>query len=139
MVLFRFGVAGLDQGATVGGRQMHVDHLQGGEFFQHGARGAGTIILSVILLDWSAFSSADVITACVNRTNGDTSIISPPAACKKHEIPMQWNKQGPAGSRRYIAPAHFVGEQFGGGIVFYVYDGGRRGLIAARADQSEGI
>lgn len=31
---------------------------------------------------------------------------------------------------------HFVGEKFGGGIVFYVYDNGRHGLIAAASDQS---
>jgi len=31
---------------------------------------------------------------------------------------------------------HFIGEKYGGGIVFYVYDKGRYGLIAAVADQS---
>jgi hypothetical protein len=30
--------------------------------------------------------------------------------------------------------AHFIGENYGGGIVFYVYDNGRHGLIAATAD-----
>ena len=30
---------------------------------------------------------------------------------------------------------HYVGESFGGGIVFHVYDNGRHGLIAARTDQ----
>jgi hypothetical protein len=34
---------------------------------------------------------------------------------------------------------HSVGEIYGGGIVFYVYDGGQHGLIAATADQSTGI
>jgi hypothetical protein len=34
---------------------------------------------------------------------------------------------------------HTLGESYGGGIVFYVYDGGRHGLIAATADQSTGI
>jgi hypothetical protein len=34
---------------------------------------------------------------------------------------------------------HFVGENYGGGTVFYVYDGGQHGLIAATADQSTGI
>jgi hypothetical protein len=33
-------------------------------------------------------------------------------------------------------PAHYIGESYGGGIVFYVYDNGRHGLIAATADQS---
>jgi len=33
---------------------------------------------------------------------------------------------------------HTIGEAYGGGIVFYVYDGGKHGLIAATADQSTG-
>lgn len=35
--------------------------------------------------------------------------------------------------------AHFVGEYYGGGIVFYVYDNGRHGLIASLADQDPAI
>jgi hypothetical protein len=35
--------------------------------------------------------------------------------------------------------AHTIGESYGGGIVFYVYDGGQHGLIAATEDQSDGI
>ncbi|MEW6606776.1 MAG: DUF1566 domain-containing protein [bacterium] len=31
---------------------------------------------------------------------------------------------------------HYIGESYGGGIVFYVYDNGQHGLIAATADQS---
>jgi hypothetical protein len=31
---------------------------------------------------------------------------------------------------------HYVGESYGGGIVFYVYDKGQHGLIAATADQN---
>jgi Protein of unknown function (DUF1566) len=42
---------------------------------------------------------------------------------------------GPTGG--YIA--HAIGDSYGGGIVFYVYDGGQHGLIAATADQSYGI
>ncbi len=34
---------------------------------------------------------------------------------------------------------HYVGESFGGGIVFYVYDGGKHGLITASVDQSTRI
>ena len=30
---------------------------------------------------------------------------------------------------------HFIGESYGGGIVFYVYDNGKHGLIAATSDQ----
>ena len=34
---------------------------------------------------------------------------------------------------------HAIGDPYGGGIVFYVYDGGQHGLIAATADQNTGI
>jgi hypothetical protein len=36
------------------------------------------------------------------------------------------------------ANVHYIGESYGGGIVFYIYDNGRHGLIAATADQSTG-
>jgi hypothetical protein len=35
--------------------------------------------------------------------------------------------------------AHYIGETYGGGIVFYIYDNGQHGLIAAPYDQSTGI
>jgi hypothetical protein len=34
---------------------------------------------------------------------------------------------------------HYIGESYGGGIVFYIYDNGLHGLIAAGADQDPGI
>ena len=39
----------------------------------------------------------------------------------------------------WYSTVHFVGEDYGGGIVFYVYDNGQHGLIASTADQSTGI
>ncbi|MDD5267462.1 MAG: hypothetical protein PHO08_10085 [Methylococcales bacterium] len=42
-------------------------------------------------------------------------------------------------SSNTFAWTHKIGDKYGGGIVFYVYDGGLHGLIAARADQSRGI
>ena len=36
------------------------------------------------------------------------------------------------------APQHYVGELYGGGIVFYVYDNGRHGLIASLNDLDDG-
>jgi hypothetical protein len=36
-------------------------------------------------------------------------------------------------------PMHYIGESYGGGIVFYVYDKGQHGLIAATADQNSGV
>ena len=37
-----------------------------------------------------------------------------------------------------LPAAHYVGESYGGGIVFYVYDNGQHGLIAATSDQTTG-
>ena len=39
----------------------------------------------------------------------------------------------------WYSTVHFIGENYGGGIVFYVYDNGQHGLIAATADQTTGI
>lgn len=39
----------------------------------------------------------------------------------------------------WYSTVHFIGENYGGGIVFYVYDNGQHGLIAATSDQSTGI
>ncbi len=39
----------------------------------------------------------------------------------------------------WFSTVHFVGESYGGGIVFYVYDNGQHGLIASTADQSTGV
>jgi hypothetical protein len=36
LVLGRLGVAGQDQSAPVGGREMHVEHLDRGELVEHG-------------------------------------------------------------------------------------------------------
>jgi hypothetical protein len=34
---------------------------------------------------------------------------------------------------------HYIGESYGGGVVFHVYDGGKHGLIAATSDQSTSV
>jgi hypothetical protein len=44
-----------------------------------------------------------------------------------------------SGATASIIVPHYVGESFGGGIVFYVDGTGQHGLIAATADQSTGI
>ncbi|PKL85306.1 MAG: hypothetical protein CVV22_08560 [Ignavibacteriae bacterium HGW-Ignavibacteriae-1] len=38
-----------------------------------------------------------------------------------------------------VSSIHTIGEHYGGGIVFYVYDNGQHGLIAAIDDQNSGI
>jgi hypothetical protein len=49
-----------------------------------------------------------------------------------------------AGTLTWTTPSgggnvHTIGETYGGGIVFYVYDNGKHGLIAATSDQSTAI
>jgi hypothetical protein len=39
----------------------------------------------------------------------------------------------------WYSTVHFIGENYGGGIVFYIYDNGQHSLIASTADQSSGI
>jgi len=38
----------------------------------------------------------------------------------------------------WYSTVHYVGENYGGGIVFYIYDNGQHGLIAATTDQNFG-
>jgi hypothetical protein len=45
----------------------------------------------------------------------------------------------PDGTIQTTANVHTIGESYGGGIVFYVYDNGQHGLIAATADQGNDI
>lgn len=38
-----------------------------------------------------------------------------------------------------LTGAHYIGESYGGGIVFYVYENGKHGLIVSSTDQSTGV
>ena len=44
-----------------------------------------------------------------------------------------------SGTLTWTTLTHTIGESYGGGIVFYVYDNGKHGLIAATSDQTSGI
>lgn len=39
----------------------------------------------------------------------------------------------------WYSTVHYIGENYGGGIVFYVYDNGQHGLVAAITDQNGGL
>jgi hypothetical protein len=39
----------------------------------------------------------------------------------------------------WYGTVHYIGESYGGGIIFYIYDGGQHGLIAATDDQNMSI
>jgi len=38
------------------------------------------------------------------------------------------------GSIKIIRPVHYIGEEFGGGIIFYIWSGGTHGLISMKTD-----
>jgi len=46
---------------------------------------------------------------------------------------------GFTGGTATISVTHYIGEVYGGGIVFYITDGGAHGLIAATSDQGTGM
>ncbi len=66
-------------------------------------------------------------------TNGVTGITGATGATG------QAGATGATGATGTGATGHYIGESYGGGIVFYVYDNGQHGLIASTADQSNGI
>ena len=52
---------------------------------------------------------------------------------------LQSNGSGTAAAWISAATVHYIGESYGGGIVFHVYDNGQHGLIAATTDQGVGV
>lgn len=73
------------------------------------------------------FGDPGVIHACRNFYGALRQVTA--GNCFFGEAAVHWNS----------VPTHAIGDLYGGGIVFYVYDGGQHGLIAALADQSAGI
>jgi hypothetical protein len=67
--------------------------------------------------------------------NGATGATGPQGPSGNNGAVGATGQQGPSGGY----PVHYISESYGGGIVFYVYDGGQHGLIAATTDQSTGI
>jgi len=89
-----------------------------------GTQGAGKVLTSDAngLASWSNITGAETkVTAGTNVTVTGTGTTVDPYVIS-------------SGSS-----SHYIGESYGGGIVFYVYDNGQHGLIAATSDQSTGI
>lgn len=93
-------------------------------------------------------ASTGVIHACMAIKTGIVRIVPATGKCKKNESVLHWAIAGATGPVGPIglpglagAPVlvHFIGENYGGGIVFAVDTEGQHGLIAATADQSPGI
>jgi hypothetical protein len=70
-------------------------------------------------------------------TTQRTAIISPATGLTIYNTTKNCNETYNGSS--WVSNTHYIGESYGGGIVFYVYDNGQHGLIAATADQSTGI
>jgi hypothetical protein len=69
---------------------------------------------------------------------GPTGLQGPTGANGVQGVQGATGAQGPTGLTGGYT-VHTIGESYGGGIVFYVYDNGQHGLIAATTDQSTGI
>ena len=79
-------------------------------------------------------------TAKNSYPSADATKLAGIAAGAEVNVKADWNAtSGDAQILNKPVIAHSIGESYGGGIVFYVYDGGQHGLIAATADQSTGI
>ncbi len=78
---------------------------------------------------------------------GGSSYIATDASVNENPLTKFWNllsQKGDQGIQGLTGatggyPVHTIGESYGGGIVFYVYDNGQHGLIAATADQTPAI
>ena len=107
--------------------------------------GAGTVVSGdFATIDWSAGpyfikTETDPSGGTSYSITGTNELISVPYALfSTNGTPGPQGPQGDTGATGGY-PVHYIGESYGGGIVFYVYDGGQHGLIAATSDQSIGI
>src|SRR5436190_23794294 len=50
-------------------------------------------------------TAQEAIHACVNQRSGDLRVIAAGAECKKNEVPLAWNVQGPPGPQGVSGPA----------------------------------
>jgi hypothetical protein len=55
------------------------------------------VVFTLLLVFGINSAVADIINACVHRTNGKVRIVSGPGDCKKTEHFQSWNEQGPQG------------------------------------------
>jgi len=113
--------------------------------------GTGTIVTgNFSTIDWAngpyfIKTETDLAGGTTYTITGTNELLSVPYALfSANGTPGPTGPQGPIGLTGDTGatggyPVHFIGESYGGGIVFYVYDGGQHGLIAATSDQSSGI
>jgi len=58
---------------------------------------AGTTFAVLFLLGINCYGGSNVIYGCYDKHGGDLRIVSNAYSCHHHEIPISWNKVGPAG------------------------------------------
>jgi hypothetical protein len=68
--------------------------------------------------------------------SANTDVAANTAKVGYTEALVSANTDVAANTAKVGVTTHAIGDSFGGGIVFFVYDGGQHGLIAATADQS---
>jgi hypothetical protein len=83
---------------------------------------------------WAAVTTGTVTnvtgTAPISVTSGTTT----PAIAISAATTSAAGSMSAADKAKLDGSTHYLGEHYGGGIVFYVYDGGRHGLIAWHVD-----
>lgn len=72
------------------------------------ARLLSSAALASVALSTPITSSADVVIACMNKTNGGVRVVTDAVQCQNSEVPISWNAEGlpgPAGPTGPAGPA----------------------------------
>ncbi|MGB4776398.1 MAG: hypothetical protein WBP45_14575 [Daejeonella sp.] len=96
---------------------------------------------ATINADGDLIIGEDKITNNKFRKSGPQTLVGNPGSSDDHvsDITLGPGLSLSSGGVLSLSSVHSVGESYGGGIVFYVYDGGLHGLIAATDDAGGAI
>jgi len=83
--------------------------------------------------------TGDITTSGFTATLSNTGVISGTYGSSTAVPQITVDSKGRITTITTTTITHYIGESYGGGIVFYVYENGKHGLIAATSDQSTGI
>ena len=76
-----------------------------------------------------------VIFACAKRHGGRLRVVANPSACRRGEVPLSWNVQGPAGARGATGPAGPAGSAGPAGVRGPAGPTGQQGAPGANGAQ----